>query len=327
MLSTDIATLFCRECVHSMPAWDLYIWLALTIGGTLVCLNRSHHKFKRARLIEDMPTSRISSASQGYTELVGVAELHGNPQLAPLSNTLCLWWRYTIEKYQSTGKSSHWVTVEKRACSQPFYLKDATGICRVDHESAEISCLHRHIWHGNTRRPIGTYKVPNSTRSSGLLSLAATHLSFGSRYRFTEHMIMDGDPLYTLGHFETDSGGLRTFTPKQLIGNVLSEWKQDFSKLLARFDKNSDGELDLKEWKIVRDAALKEARLGQIEQSQQPAEHVLTQPQHQGLPFIIGGQEQRQLSKRFRRSALFYSLGFMLIGSLASWLVSSRLGF
>ena len=57
---------------------------------------------------------------------------------------------------------------------------------------------------------------------------------------------MDGDPLYTLGHFETDSGGLRTFTPKQLIGNVLSEWKQDFSKLLARFDKNSDGELDPK---------------------------------------------------------------------------------
>jgi hypothetical protein len=138
---------------------------------------------------------------------------------------------------------------------------------------------------------------------------------------------MEGDPLYILGHFETDSGGLRTLTPKQLIGNVLNEWKQDFPKLLARFDKNSDGELDLKEWQVVRDAALKDARRHQVKQSQQPAEHVLIQPQHKGLPFIIGSQEQQQLSKRFRRSAIFYSLGFFLAGSLATWLASSRLGF
>ncbi|MBQ0711496.1 MAG: hypothetical protein KBT53_00890 [Porticoccus sp.] len=329
MLSTDIAALFCRECVHNMPGWDFGFWLILAMGGTLLCLSRCHRKFKRARLIEDMPTSRIRSASQGYTELIGVAELQGNPQLAPLSNTLCLWWRYTIEKYQSSGKSSHWVTVENRTCSQPFYLKDTTGICRVEHQGADISCHHRHTWYGNTRRPIGVPKSSDKTthRRSGFLSLATTRISFGRSYRYTEHLIMEGDPLYTLGHFETDSGGLRTLTPKQLIGNVLNEWKQDFSELLARFDKNGDGELDLKEWQIVRDAALKDARRRQIKQSQQPAEHVLTQPQHKGLPFIIGSQEQQQLSKRFRRSAIFYSLGFFLAGSLATWLASSRLGF
>ena len=116
-----------------MPRWDFGFWLILTMGGTLLCLSRCHRQFKWARLIEGMPTSRIRSASQGYTELIGVAELQGNPQLAPLSNTLHLWWRYT------------------------------------------------------------------------------------------EHLIMEGDPLYTLRHFETDSGGLRTLTPKQLIVNVLNK--------------------------------------------------------------------------------------------------------
>jgi hypothetical protein len=114
-------------------------------------------------------------------------------------------------------------------------------------------------------------------RCNSFSSLASTSLFFGRSFRYTEHLIMNGDPLYTLGHVETDSGGLRTLTPKQLIANVLSEWKQDFPELLARFDKYGDGELDLKEWRIVRDTALKEAR-------QRQTEYVLTQPQHKGLP-------------------------------------------
>ena len=328
MLPTDIANLFCRECVINMPGWSFGIWLTITLVCTLACLNRCHRHFKRARLIEDMPTSRIRSASQGYTELVGVASLQGNPQLAPLSSTLCLWWRYTIEKYQSTGKSSHWVTVEKRACNQPFYLKDSTGICQVNPQGAEIRCHHRRSWYGNTRRPI-THEATNSNArpSNGFLSLATTRLSIGRRYRYTEHLILDGDPLYALGHFETDSDSIRTLNPKQLTGNILSEWKLNFSDLLSRFDSNGDGELDIKEWKIVREAAQKEALTRQAALSSEPAEHLLSQPQHKGLPFLIGSQEQRQLSQRFRRKAFFYSLGFFLSGSLSTWLASSRIGF
>ena len=329
MLSTDIATLFCSDCVRSMSNWDFAIWLSIASIATLFCLRYCHRTFKRARLIEDMPTSKIRSASQGYTELIGVAELQGNPQLAPLSNTLCLWWRYTIEKYQSSGKSSHWVTVDKKSCSQSFYIKDATGNCRVEPQGAEISCKHRHVWHGNTRRPIGEPKNIKQTRNSGFLSLNTTSVSFGGigfgrRYRYTEYLILEGDPLYTLGHFETDSSGKRTLTPKQLTGNILNEWKQDFPALLNKFDQNNDGELDLKEWQLVRKAALKEAKLRQSQLANEPAEHVLTQPQHKGLPFIIGSTEQGHLSRRFRRQAFFYALGFLVAGVLSCWLISSR---
>ncbi len=329
MFSTDIAALFCSDCVRSMPNWDYRIWLGIAILGTLFCLRHCHRQFTRARLIEDMPTSRIRSASQGYIELVGVAELQGNPQLAPLSNTLCLWWRYTIEKYQSSGKSSHWITVEKRTCSQPFHLKDTTGICRVEPQGAEINTLHRRTWHGNTRRPIMDPSTLKQKTKGGFLSLLTTNISIGGislgrRYRYTEHLIMEGDPLYTLGRFETNSSGQRTLSPMQLSGDILSDWKQDFPALLARYDKNNDGKLDLKEWQQVRDAALDEVKHRQTQQAHQPADHVLTQPRHKDFPFIIDSTEQEHLSRRLRRQSIVYAVGFLLAGVLSCWLINSR---
>lgn len=324
MLLSDIAALFCRECVQRLPAWDFYFWLAITVGATLCSLYRCHRLFKRARLIEDMPTSRIRSASQGYTELVGVAKQNGHPRLAPLSNTLCLWWRYTIEKYQSSGKSSHWVTVEKLACSQSFYLEDNTGICEINPDGADISCHHRHTWYGNTRRPITSISHTKPTNSNGFLSAATRKISFGQRYRYTEHFIVDGDPLYTLGHFQTDATGQRSMSPEQLSGDILRTWKQDFHDLLSRFDKNGDGELDLNEWQQVRYAALYEAKKQQAGLANEPAEHLLSKPQHKGLPFIIGSQEQQQLSRKFRYHSFFYAAGFLLSGAFSSWLINSR---
>ena len=327
MLSTDIAELFCSECVHNMPTWDFSIFLGLAVIGTAFTLRRYFRQLKRARLIEDMPTSRIRSASQGYSELIGVAELQGNPQLAPLSSTLCLWWRYTIEKYQSTGKSSHWVTVEKRASSLPFHLKDTTGICQIDPEGAEISCLHQRKWYGSTKRPTGAQPKSEKAKSGGFLSRANISmggLTFGRRYRYSEYLIMEGDPLYALGHFESDATGKRTLHPKQLIGDILSEWKQDFPKLLEEFDADGNGELDVDEWKTVRKVAIKEAKKRQTEQASEPVEHLLSQPVHDGLPFIISSTEQDQLSKRFRRQTIYYAIGFLVAGSLSSWLITTR---
>jgi hypothetical protein len=314
-------SLFCAECVTNLSTGEFALWLTLAIGISLFSLRKSYRLLKRARLVEDMPTSRIRSASQGYTELIGVATLQDHPQLAPLSNTLCLWWRYTIEKYQRTGRSSRWSTVEKRASSRPFYLRDTTGICRVDPAGADISTRHRQVWYGNTRRPIGIPKPAQLNRKFFSLNGA---ISFGNRYRYTEYLIMEGDPLYALGHFTTDSTGQRTLSTDQLTGDILRDWKAGFPSLLAKFDRNSDGELDLKEWQMVREAAFEEARRHQAKTAGGPPEHLLSQPEHNGLPFIIGSGEQEHLSTGFRRGALACAAGFLLAGALATWLITSR---
>ncbi|PHS75283.1 MAG: hypothetical protein COB19_04015 [Porticoccus sp.] len=317
-----INSLFCAECVANLSTGKFATWLTLVIAVSLFCLWKSYHLLKRARLVEDMPTSKIRSASQGYIELIGVATRQGHPQLAPLSSTLCLWWRYTIEKYQSTGRSSRWSTVEKRASSRPFYLQDTTGICRVDPAGGDISTQHRQVWYGNTRRPIG---IPKPAQlNSGFFSLNRA-ISFGSRYRYTEYLIMEGDPLYTLGHFTTDSTGQRTLSADQLAGDILRNWKTDFPALLTKFDHNSDGELDLKEWQLVRKAALGKAHEQQAVAAGEPPDHLLSQPEHSGLPFIVSSAEQTHLSRGFRRGALAYAVGFLLAGALATWLMTNRL--
>ncbi len=56
------------------------------------------HRLARARLLGDVPTSRIRSAAQGFVELYGVLEEGPEgPLQAPLTGKPCLWWRYRIE--------------------------------------------------------------------------------------------------------------------------------------------------------------------------------------------------------------------------------------
>lgn len=86
----DLASLFCADCVRHMPSIEFALWLAVAAGISLFSLRKGHRQFKRARLIEDMPTSKIRSASQGYTELIGVAENRGVTLSSPLSGSPCV---------------------------------------------------------------------------------------------------------------------------------------------------------------------------------------------------------------------------------------------
>ena len=62
--------------------------------------------FQHARVMEDMPTSKVRSAAQGFVELAGVQHpLDATPLLAPLTHHPCTWWSYVIEKKQRSSSS------------------------------------------------------------------------------------------------------------------------------------------------------------------------------------------------------------------------------
>jgi hypothetical protein len=69
---------------------ELWITLAFVTIGALVCLRISWMALRKARSIEDTPTSKISSAAQGYVELIGSAKADQALLSAPLTNTPCL---------------------------------------------------------------------------------------------------------------------------------------------------------------------------------------------------------------------------------------------
>ncbi len=310
---------FCSDCIVAMPAAKFYVSAGIAFATTLVLLVLAHRAFHRARLIEDMPTSKIRSASQGYVELSGLAEADDETLQAPLTASPCLWWRFKIEKYKRSGRSSSWVTVEKGMSDKPFPMRDSTGKCLVDPAGAEIACLHKKVWYGSTARPSSA--MPSS---SGGFSIGGLGLTLGRRYRYTEYLIRDGDPLYVLGYFRTDAGGQRTMTVDRLAGQIIRQWKQDYPSLLSAFDTNNDQQLDLEEWRAVEAAARQQAVQQQVGSPDEKPLHRVSRPKSGGLPFLIGSQGEEQMSRRFRFKAFFAAVGFLVSGSLTTWLVTSR---
>ena len=101
--------------------------------------------FQNARVMEDMATSKIRSAAQGFVELSGIQHpLEGTPLSAPLTGSACTWWDYKIEKRESTRnskgqESTSWSTVEKDTSVGFFHMKDETGEILVNPMGADVT--------------------------------------------------------------------------------------------------------------------------------------------------------------------------------------------
>lgn len=311
---------FCAECIAGMAPLQFYMMLGFAVVLAVVGLHNALRALQTARLIEDMPTSRIRSASQGFVELVGIARGNGQLLGSPLSATPCVWWRYSIERLEQSGRSRRWRVLEQGSSEVPFHLDDGTGQCLVQPAGAEVSCLHRRRWHGSERRP-GT-----STPSAGPLAALERMGVLGRRYRYTEFLIRDGDPLYVLGHFETDASGDRLLSVDQAAGQLIRRWKQDFDHLLGRFDRDGNGILDPVEWQAVTHAAREEALKAQRQNAGREPLHQLRAPQERGLPYLIGSRDQETVSRELRWRSGGMALLFLVAGVVAAWLLLSRFG-
>jgi E3 Ubiquitin ligase len=308
----------CPDCIAAMPEAKFWLTLIVVIGMSLVSLLIARGSFIKARMIEDMPTSLIRSASQGFVELTGLATVRDGPLKAPLTGQPCLWWRYKIERLQKSGKSSSWRTIDKGTSNHSFFMDDGSGICRIDPQGADISCLHKKVWHGHSSAP----PTATITAKPGFLNRLQPLIGRG-RYRYTEFLIRDGDPLYLLGHFVSDATGQRTLTIDQVAGKLIREWKQNFDNLLVRFDADGNGTLDEGEWQRVQEAA-KHAALDHRPEPEDISYHAVVKPEDRSLPYLIGSHGQEALSRKYRYWASAAAASFLLTGSVATWLLTSR---
>lgn len=292
--------------------WLFSLGLALLVAA--FCLLQAGRYFRRARLIEDMPTSRIRSAAQGFVELVGLVCDRDGSIPSPLTGTPCVWWRYRIERYRSNGRNRRWETVSRGESGKGFLVTDGSGHCWVDPDGAEIEPLHRKTWYGSTPHP-----MPGAG-PAGWVGRLYTPVG-GQRYRYREWRIQVGDPVYLLGHFETDATGRRFLTVDQLSAEILRGWKQDRQELLRRFDRNGDGEVCIGEWQQARQVARREALGQQRYTAEDAVEHLLRKPDGRGLPYVISVSDQRVISIRWRRRALLFATAFLVAAVFAGGLL------
>lgn len=245
-----------------------------------------------ARLIEDTPTSRVRSAAQGYTELIGTSRrMPGEPVFAPLTRLPCTWWSYVVEKRVHSGRRRRWKVIARQASEHLFHLRDETGLCIIDPEGAEVLPAATDRWHGDTPMPVAG---PSGIR--GFRGL-------GSDYRYRESRLHDGDPLYAIGWFRTEAA-LQPGALEDEVAALLRSWKRDQASLLQRFDADSDGTLSLAEWERAREAAHEQVRQDRRAQSIEPGAHVLSRPPHDDRPLLLGAGDEAGLARRYRwRSA------------------------
>ncbi|ERI52342.1 hypothetical protein EA796_04100 [Pseudomonas sp. AOB-7] len=283
--------------------------LGACLGGGWWCLRR----WSQARHLLDTPTSKIRSAAQGYVELYGVLEeLPEAAVRGPLTGKPCLWWRFRIEEYKSSGKKRSWRVIESGSSDAWLRLVDGTGECLIDPRGAEVRPLVREVWQGNLRHPLGPAKT-------GLLGF----LSSGKRYRYCEERFHVGQPLYAIGDFRTTGGGQQGLDLHGAQGQVIREWKGDYAGLLQRFDSDGNGELDEREWGRVRLAAQLEAEHRHRRSSAEPARHKMAKP-GEARPFILANAGEDELARGFYWQAAA-GAALCLVGALATaWLLGVR---
>ncbi len=295
------------------PPGDFWLVTGLFAIGAVAGGIGGLRALRRARVIEDTPTSRIRSAAQGYVELTGIGHPGGEPLLTPLTGTPCCWYHCRVERYVRSGKHSHWKTVRDVTSESPLILRDGTGECLIDPRGAEVHPRHRRIWYGNSVMPA---RGPGG--GSGLRRVFG-----GGRYRYTEERLDAGDPLYAIGEFVTLGGAREDL--HAAVGRILRAWKQDPQTLLHRFDTDGDGRIDADEWEQARAAARQVALQARLEAADRPPVHTLGRPRD-GRPFILATDSQRDLTRRYRWQAAAWTAVFVLAAPSAVWMLLVRLG-
>lgn len=254
-------------------------WLSCLAVIALISLCAWLSSLYRLRTLRNTPTSKIASAAQGHVELVGSGQPFCDP---PLFSTLrrlpCLWCRYKIEQKEK----NRWKTIDSGETDDSFILRDDTGECVVNPESAEIITQDYDQWQED-----------------------------GCRY--TEWKLIKGETLYVIGRFRTQGGSNHEFDTRAELSALLTKWKKNMPALLARFDLNKDGALSIEEWELTRQAAKREVEKMEMDVLTQPYTHIISHSLD-GQLFLISNFSGDSLSRRY----MFWAWGHLMIffGSL-----------
>ena len=267
-----------------------FVWVML--ATLLVCFGSVIALFgfiRHGRIMQDTPTSKIRSASQGFVQLEGRAKsLDDKPLRVPGSGRECVWFDYLIEK-----KGNDWEEVERDTSIYSFYVDDGTGLCAVDPELGRVITRKKKVW------VVGDW-------------------------RYTERLIAENDRVYCLGQFETDQGGSKAEVVKVGVRVLLNQWKHNRRELLQRFDQNGDGDIDMDEWNQARETAIRQVESATANDYVPTQHHNLVAPFNKGYPYVISSIPQDEVTSRYQLYA-FGLLGlFVVSGAYAVFMTIVR---
>ena len=234
-------------------------------------------EYKASQAVADTASSKISSAAQGYVEIIGQGSskhvIH-----SPVGHRPCLWYSYEEWEVPNSFISKlrlntdKWKRIDYGQSDIPFWIGDGKAYCFVDPKGAQISDLHFETWFERDRFYKLATLVPNK-------------------------------PVYVLGQFITENEGKVISSNSRKIGELIAQWKQNYPNFISRFDLDGDGEINAQELDMARKAAIRALKNDGALQTE--VKSVISKPNDR-RPFIISHHPHDTLIKRHRWHARFY---------------------
>ena len=273
--------------------------IVVILGGSGVLLFYAAFDIRRRkRLIENTPTSRVRSVAAGLCELHGKAKSRSNPLRGPLSNAPCVFYKYSIERYEKS-----WHTEAEDDSSHVFFLiDDGTGQALINPAGAEFDLGDPHFqFEGGG--PFATPLPNNLIAFLDSLCIEYKTRSAGYGMRFKEWIIDEQDELFVLGTAHKEAISTSDFTKR--LQAAIAELKSN-PQDLRKVDTDKDGRISAGEW----DAAVNAIRQHLLEEE-------LRNSQTAGFPdtVISQGEEEKVfiLSKESKKEfGTWLGLGFFL---------------
>lgn len=277
-------------------------------------------RLRRKRIVENIPTSTVRSLAMGLVELIGKAK---KPKLlkSVFSKTDCVFYRYTVERYQSSGKSGRWVTVANGDSSDcPFWLDDDSGKVAVLPKDAEFIIPKDYEFATGIRKSLPPnlklFLDDNNIKYRGWIG--------NYSMRFREWFICPDEHIYVLGTAKKSYDSLDA-RKKKLMERI--ETLKNDSKKMNEVDVNKNGKISEEEW----DAAVAKIEHGLLEeelkspQADELADVVVTKGDADKI-FIISDHSQKELTKKLSWQALLGIFGGAALTIAMLWYLMFRLG-
>lgn len=156
-------------------------------------------------------------AQPGYFRVDGKAVADGRAELvAPLTQSPCLWYKIRVEKYEyrsSSGSnksgSSSWRTIRSEESEAGFRVEWEGKSVPVNPHGAEIVPTDKSEWKGGSAEPEDRNPqrfLPSENVHGSGIQFEVSGLG-GSKYRYFEERIYDGDPVFVLGEISKSGNG------------------------------------------------------------------------------------------------------------------------